>query len=575
MYEKKRLAVFVTFDADGIVDDYIPYLLKNLLRSVERLIVIVNGKINVEGRKILEGLTKDLVARDNIGFDFGAWKYALEEYVGWPEIEKYDELVLLNDSCFGPLYPFEHFFDQMEEREADFWGLIAHGEVRNDNPFGKNSPYGYLPKHLQSSFLVIRRHLLHSNEFQTFWKELPTAKNYLEAVSLNECVFTKYFADRGFSWCTLIDTRDMDGNTPIGHAFFSPGQLLLRGMPMLKTKAFAQNMDDLLNVHMADDLAQGLNFIREQTDYDERLIFQHILRKYNIADIHDTLHLDYVLSRTVKEDPAPIKGKVLVLLHLYYMDLLESERPYIEAIPEYADVLITTVSEEKKQEIERVYGGYLGERLRVIVMKNRGRETGALLVAARPYILEYDYICFCQDKKSAQVMYGTGASFSRLGWENMLSSREYVENVLSTFEKEPCLGLLVPPRFFGGAFLYNLPANLWTICYDRTVEVARMLGLKVDISHDKGIICTNTMFWARTKALLPLLQHGWKYEDFEAEPVPIDGALRNIIERILQFVAQDAGFYTGIMMTPEYASIQTNAFFYLVCREMKRNMSHA
>jgi lipopolysaccharide biosynthesis protein len=47
-----------------------------------------------------------------------------------------------------------------------------------------------------------------------------------------------------------------------------------------------------------------------------------------------------------------------------------------------------------------------------------------------------------------------------------------------------------------------------------------MLKIHADIRPDKGIICTNSMFWARTKALEPLLRHDWKYEDFECEPTP-------------------------------------------------------
>lgn len=567
----KRLGVFVAFDSEGVIDDYIPYLLNDLKQNVERLIVVVNGQLTPEGRRTLESITGDLIARENAGFDFGAWRHALLEYLSWEEVMQYDELVLLNDSCFGPLYPFRTIFAQMEEKgDADFWGLVAHGEVRTMNPFGM-CPYGYLPEHIQSSFIVVRSRMLHSAAFETYWKELPFVQNYQEAVAKIECVFTKHFEEQGFRWDVLVNTADMDGSSPTAHAFFSPGQLLLRGMPMLKVKAFAQSLNDLLNVHMVDDLAEGMQYLRQHTQYDERLIFQHILRKYNIADIHDTLHLDYVVSDRSAEKVASPKRKVLVLLHLYYMDLLESERRYMEAIPEDADVLVTTMSEEQKQAIEAAYGKTFGSRLRVIIMTNRGREAASLLVAARPYIMDYEYVCFCQDKKSSQVMYGTGASFSRLGWENMLCSRAYIENILNTFEREPHLGLLVPPRFFGGLFLYNLPTNLWTICFDRTVEVAKMLGLHVDIRPDKGIICTNSMFWARTKALEPLLRHEWTYDDFEGEPTPIDGALRHVIERILQFVAQDAGYYTGIVMTPEYASIQTNAYFYLVCREMRRS----
>lgn len=566
--EQRRLGIFLCYDPDGIIDDYIPYLLNDLKKNLSSLVVVVNGKLTPEGRKRLESITPDVVARENTGFDFGAWKFAMTEYLGWETLQSYDALVLLNDSCFGPFKPFAQIFDQMQGK-TDFWGLVEHGEVKTANPF-QLCPYGYLPAHLQSSFLVVESRLLHSEEFHDFWATLPAAQNYQEAVAKDECVFTKHFSDLGFSYAPFISTKDMDGNAPTAHAFFSPGQLLLRGMPMLKAKAFAQSLDDLLHVHMGDDLAVGMAYLRRHSQYDERLIWQHILRRYNIADIHDSMHLDYVLSDRAAEGVPDRTTKVLVLLHLYYLDLLEEETPYLAAIPPYMDVLVTTMSEEQKTAIEKAYGELLGARLRVIVMQNRGREAASLLVAAKPYFAGYDYICFCQDKKSSQVPCGTGASFSRLGWENMLASRAYIENIMSTFEREPQLGLLVPPRFFGGLFLYNLPSNLWTICYDRTVAVAKQLGLRVDIRPDKGIICTNSMFWARTKALEPLLRYDWKYEDFEGEPTPVDGALRHIIERILQFVAQDAGYYTGIVMTPEYAAIQTSAFFHLVQREMRR-----
>lgn len=567
--EKNRLAICVCYDPEGIIDRYVTYLLSQIKNNVNKLVIVVNGKLSSDSRRELKKISEDVFVRENTGFDFGAWKYAITDYIGWERMKQYDQLVLLNDSCFGPIYPFEDVFQKMDG-SADFWGLVAHGELKSKNPFDL-CPYGFLPAHLQSSFMVIERRLLLSKDFQDFWENLKTARNYQEAVAFNECVLTKHFEDLGYSWSTLIDTKDLDGDAPTAHSFFSPGQLLLRGMPMLKVKAFSQRLDDLLNVHMVDDLHIGMKYISEHTQYDTDLIYEHILRTCNIADIHDTLHLDYVISTEARKESKRPDGTFVVLLHLYYIDLLEEEKKYIQAIPEYMDVLVTTMSEKQKKAIEDAYSDILGGRLKVILMKNRGREAASLLVAAREHLLKYDYICFCQDKKSSQVPYATGMSFARLGWENMLCSKGYIENIVDTFSREPRLGLLVPPRFFGGAFLGNLPSNLWTICYNRTVDVAKMLGLTVNINDQKGIICTNSMFWARTKALLPLLDHDWQYEDFEEEPTPVDGALRHIIERILQFVAQDAGYYTGIVMTPEYAAIQTNAFFHLVQREMRRN----
>lgn len=43
-------------------------------------------------------------------------------------LEQYDEIIFLNDSVFGPFYPFGEMFLKMEERkELDFWGVTKRG----------------------------------------------------------------------------------------------------------------------------------------------------------------------------------------------------------------------------------------------------------------------------------------------------------------------------------------------------------------------------------------------------------------------------------------------------------------
>ena len=50
----RRIGIFVFFDANGIVDRYIPYMLEDLMKNLERLVVVVNGKITDEGKEIAE-----------------------------------------------------------------------------------------------------------------------------------------------------------------------------------------------------------------------------------------------------------------------------------------------------------------------------------------------------------------------------------------------------------------------------------------------------------------------------------------------------------------------------------------
>lgn len=79
----KRVGLFVFYDPDGIVDEYILFLLKDIQMELTRLIIIANGKLLNEGRKKLEQITSEIIVRNNIGYDTAAWKEGLLNYLGW------------------------------------------------------------------------------------------------------------------------------------------------------------------------------------------------------------------------------------------------------------------------------------------------------------------------------------------------------------------------------------------------------------------------------------------------------------------------------------------------------------
>ena len=117
----KRLGIFIFFDKNGFLDDYKVYFLEELKKNVESLEIVVNGLITESGLKKLQEFG-NVTIRSNEGFDITAYKENIAR-LGQENIEKYDELVLSNDTVFGPLYPFKEVFDEMDGREVDFWGL--------------------------------------------------------------------------------------------------------------------------------------------------------------------------------------------------------------------------------------------------------------------------------------------------------------------------------------------------------------------------------------------------------------------------------------------------------------------
>ena len=107
----------------------------------------------------------------------------------------------------GPVFPLKETFDKMDARDVDFWGITEYAKQMCD-PSGC-CKYGYIPTHIQSHFIVCRRSLISSREFQEYWDEMPMIHSYWEAVGKHEMIFTKHFEDLGFVSATSVKTDQM------------------------------------------------------------------------------------------------------------------------------------------------------------------------------------------------------------------------------------------------------------------------------------------------------------------------------------------------------------------------------
>ena len=159
----RRLAIYFFYDKDGIVDDYITYMLADMKKNVSELLFICNGKLTRESRNKIEQYASDILVRENKGFDVWAYKDGIEHY-GWDRLAGFDELIMMNFTIMGPLYPFKEMFDYMNSRDVDFWGITTFHGIEGD-PFG-TIKYNYLPVHIQSHFIAVRNKMLTSGEFK-------------------------------------------------------------------------------------------------------------------------------------------------------------------------------------------------------------------------------------------------------------------------------------------------------------------------------------------------------------------------------------------------------------------------
>ena len=134
-----KLCIFSFYNKDGYVAGYVYYLLKELKTVVDRIIFVANGFLSDEGKNNILEFTNEILVRKNLGFDAGAYKYALVNYLK-EDLTDIDELVFCNDTFWGPFTPMSSLFNFMHSKTMDFWGLC----------FVKNNYANHLP----SFFLV-------------------------------------------------------------------------------------------------------------------------------------------------------------------------------------------------------------------------------------------------------------------------------------------------------------------------------------------------------------------------------------------------------------------------------------
>ncbi len=273
---KKRISLYVFFDINGILHDYMEFYLKELKKISNDVVVIINGDISLKSSDKLKKNDIKFLQRENKGFDFSAWKAGIE-YIGWDTIRSYDELILCNCSCYGPIFPFSEMFSKMESTNCDFWGINRQPD-KLEKYFIPGDPKSQMISHIQSYFYVFRNTAITSSAFFSWWSNLKEAKSYWEEVSHHEIQFTRYLEKSGLSSDTYMDFNKYNTLSPKGDAnfYFADTQLIEDRNPLLKRKLIFTFDEPSLNC---------IKYITNNTNYNEIYILNDIYRTQHISKI--------------------------------------------------------------------------------------------------------------------------------------------------------------------------------------------------------------------------------------------------------------------------------------------------
>lgn len=537
----KRLLVYVVYDRRGDVEEYIPHALTALRAHCSHILVMVNGLLTPAGRERLDAVSDQVVVRDNRGFDSWAYKEGLDLMAD--RMAEFDEVLLANDTWFGPIRPFEPVFERMNRRALHFWGMTDHMRVE-PNPFTQT---GYLAYHLQSYWVAARKDMFESAEWLAYWRDLPEMNSYNDAVAKHEGVFTEHFTGLGFSGEVAFPTlTDMHENQSILYA----EQLVDAGCPTLKRRPFFQWPVFMDHVGVVGKWTLDA---AERAGYPVELIYQDLARNVEPRVLNADAAMLEVLSPAVTTYDADSPMRTIVIAHIYYPDMTDELIDRADNLPAAYDLLVTTPDENRADEIRAVLAsreprGSVEVR---VVASNNGRDQAAFLIGCRDVLLEggYDLVVKIHSKKTPQDGANIGRHFRRQQLDNLLAGPTQTADLVALFQREPGLGLAYPPTIHIG---YPTMGHGWWANRPGFERMRQDLGVHVPMDEISPLAPYGSMFFARPAALRLLVEHEWTYDEFGGAEAYKDGGLAHVLERMPSYAAGEAGFHTRTVATPEY-----------------------
>jgi hypothetical protein len=182
-----KVVLFMHFDRRGLVRPQLLHYMRELRDNGRDVVFVSNTrKMKKEALAALQEICAGIILRKNIGYDFGAWRDALD-HLSLPRANT-EEIICANDSVFGPLSPLGDVLRRLDYTRADIWGLTESWQVRY---------------HLQSFFLAFGPKAIRAEAFGKFWQSVRPVPQKAYIVKAYEIGVTQAMMKGGLQCAAL------------------------------------------------------------------------------------------------------------------------------------------------------------------------------------------------------------------------------------------------------------------------------------------------------------------------------------------------------------------------------------
>jgi lipopolysaccharide biosynthesis protein len=530
------VVMLALFAADGRLTDLHRHQISAFSDAGYRVVLVVNSAAFHHDAGALDTPASMVIVRENLGFDFGAWAYAVNLIGG---LERVRSVTFTNDSLLPLSTPaLAATRARVSGAPEDVLFLTASTELR---------------PHLQSFFFTLKQPALRANALSLL-AETPTYATKDALIHGEELRLSDRFAAAGHRPRALYPCRaaEASGMNPTIHHW---QDLIKLGFPFLKVQLFSigllapdasevavllsADLRDVLIRHLAVRIERGASRVRDPnrparptSNMRGRFTKHGVLQSWNLPDAAaPTLILPF------DDLVPPTPRKVLAVVHCFYTDVAEAiltrmADPSMAAAGAQFVFALTTDSAGKAETLRDVVAR-LGLTADVMVCPNRGRNVAPFLTACAAHIGGVDLVLHLHTKKSPQdrELAGWGAFL----FDNLIGTPDVVCSILHLFDSEET-GMVYSGHLRPIAMVRN-----WG--YDFTAARDLLARMGISISADTILeFPASTMFWARPDVLKRLLALNLGPEDFEPEAAQIDGTLAHAIERCFYYLTEHAGY---------------------------------
>lgn len=488
--KSKRLGIFVFYDRDFIIDDYVIYMLDSFNAAVDNIIFVSNVELSESELKKLDKYNIDINIRENKGLDAGAFKFVYDKY-GADYLSSYDELILMNDTFFGPFKPFKDIINDMNNRDLDFWGLTANYESKDGTGRAKD---GFIHSHIQTFFVAYRQSVLKSNFFNNYWKKYNINKNnsFVDVVNNHESYFTYLLEKEGFKWDTYVDLKhykkdERKYNYNV-YGYSAYGLIKYFGCPFIKRKNFVFDKNCALYMNDGLDTKRALEYIKDNELYDINMIYKNIKRLYKPYDLYQGLNLNYVVHDAENYNS---NFKSVIIANVCDVNAYKLSEPYFSSINNSHVLLFT-----ENLEISKLLNIKYEQSIVNYIINNK-----------HSLINKYDNICLLHlDDNYNGFQEVIDSNIIRV-LDNMVKSDKYINGVTNILNSS-IVDILFAPESLHNKNIMNLNGR-------KKFLLKQSTDCKDIIDDDNSkIIKSFNGVWLKSSVLNDIDKTGFSFEQF-------------------------------------------------------------